>query len=295
MKHHFADLLDRTGDYWTIVPNVQRYSFSADKKISDKTRVKILTISKSDKYWEQVFDCPNIEELTLHNPGSEQVEALQELKRISRLRVSFFRAKDIEFIGNLPNLEEVVLEYVSGFSDLSPLQLLKKIKSLHLENLRRVSNFDGLRVLKSLRYLHIDGTIDWKQPIDNFDFLEGLKNLEVLAFGFVINKSGFPAFLPASTLKKIRKIMSGMATFNTREYAFLEAAFPKARCCNFGGQAWTPCYRINDDHVEFIGKGAGNVKLSSPVAQKKIEAFEKKYNDFKSDSERIIKEYLSSS
>lgn len=46
MKHHFGDLLDRTGDYWTIIPNAGRYSFSADKNIKEKSKVKILTISR---------------------------------------------------------------------------------------------------------------------------------------------------------------------------------------------------------------------------------------------------------
>jgi len=221
MKHHFGDLLDRTGDYWTIVPNRERYAYAADDIIKDKDPVRILTISKSHENWRQVFDCPNLEELTLHEPSREQVEGIQKIIQLKRLRLTFFRAKDIGFIGSLSNLEEVVFEYVSGFSDLSPFQGLPKIKSLHLENLRRVSNFDGLRGLTSLRYLKIDGTLDWKQPIDNFNFLEGLPDLEILAFGFVINKTEFPAFLPILKLEKLKKIRIGMATFHTKEYAFL--------------------------------------------------------------------------
>ena len=181
MKHHFGDFLDRTGDYWTTIPNRERFAFIADFEIVNKDEVKILTISKTqDKnHWEQIFDCPNLEEITLHDPTKEQVQAIRRLTNIKRLRVTFFRATDIEFIGDLHNLEELILEYVSGFTDLTPLLKLTKLKSIHFENLRRVSNFDGLRGLDSLRYLHIDGTVDWNQPIENFDFLNGLPNLEV--------------------------------------------------------------------------------------------------------------------
>lgn len=28
MKHHFVDFLDRTGDYWTTIPNRERFSES---------------------------------------------------------------------------------------------------------------------------------------------------------------------------------------------------------------------------------------------------------------------------
>ncbi|WP_324026830.1 hypothetical protein QSV08_04105 [Maribacter sp. BPC-D8] len=104
------------------------------------------------------------------------------------------------------NLEELILEYVSGFSDLSPLKKLTKLKSLHFENLRKVKNFDGLSGIKSLRYLYINGTLDWKQPIENFEFLKGLPNLEVLALIWVINKTAYPAFEPIATLKKLKKI-----------------------------------------------------------------------------------------
>ena len=74
-----------------------------------------------------------------------------------------------------------------------------------MENLRKVKEFDGLYGIESLRYLCIDGTLDWKQPISNFEFLKGLPNLEVLSFGQVINKSPFPALLPALALRKLKK------------------------------------------------------------------------------------------
>jgi len=287
MKHHLGDLLDRTGDYWTIVPNQARYSYTADRKITDKNRVKILTISKHHKPWMQVFDCPNLEELTLDDPSKEQVEAIQRLTQLKRLRVTFFRAKDIEFIGNLPNLEEVVLEYVSGFSDLKPLKKLKKIKSLHFENLRRVSNFDGLKGLKSLRYLHIDGTLDWNQPIENFKFLEGLPRLEVFSLGFVISKKEFPAFLPILKLKHLKKVHIGRGTFKTKEYAFLETALPKVEGCS-----WELCWKLMDDY-SFLGKGAGRIDRKSPMAKKRCEEFISMYEEMKKESKTIIKKHKS--
>ena len=172
MKHHFGDFLDRTADYWTTIPNRDRYAFVANFRIPNKDKVQILTIGKNQdrELWEQIFDCPNLEELTLHDPSKEQVQAIRKLTNLKRLRVTFFRAADIEFIGDLVNIEELILEYVSGFSDLTPLLKLTNLKSLLCENLRRVSNFDGLKGLKSLRYLQIDGTFDWSQPIENFNF-----------------------------------------------------------------------------------------------------------------------------
>lgn len=290
MKHHFADFLDRSDDYWTIIPNRERYAYSADAKIKDKSAVKILTISKDDKNWKQVFECPNIEELTLHQASKEQIEAIKILTQVTRLRITHLRTNDIDFISHFTNLEELILEYVSGFSDLTPLQKLKKIKSLHFENLRRVSNFDALKGLDSLRYLHIDGTLDWNQPIDNFNFLAGLPNLEVFSLGFIINKTPFPAFLEIMKLKKLKRIKVGMATLPTEEYAFLETALPNTFCGTFGPK-WELCWAYNDNY-EFLGKRAGRVKINSPVAKEKCEEFVRKYEEMKKVAEGVIDRYL---
>jgi len=287
MKHHFGDHLDRTGDYWTTIPNRKRFAFIAYFEIANKDEVKILTISKTQAkvHWEQIFECPNLEELTLHDPSKEQVQQIQKLTQLKRLRVTFFRAKDIEFIGNLQNLEELILEYVSGFSDLTPLLKLINLKSLHFENLRRVSNFDGLKGLDSLRYLHIDGTLDWNQPIENFDFLEGLPNLEVFSLGFVINKTEFPAFLPILHLKKLKKIKIGRATFKTNEYAFLQAALSNVEGCS-----WDLCWDY-EGKFEFLGKKAGFVKKNNPNVKERCDEFIKTFNEMKKESEKVIKRF----
>lgn len=287
MKHHFGDFLDRTGDYWTTIPNRERFAFIADFEISNKDEVKILTISKhQDKlHWEQIFNCPNLEELTLHDPSKEQVQAIRKLTNIKRLRVTFFRATDIEFIGDLLNLEELILEYVSGFSDLAPLLKLTKLKSLHFENLRRVSNFDGLQGLNSLRYLHIDGTLDWNQPIENFEFVKRLPNLEVFSLGFIINKTEYPAFLPLLHLKKLKKIKVVRDTFKSNEFAFLQVALPDVEGCD-----WDLFWDMKD-RFTFLGKRAGLVYKSNPLLTEKCNEFKKLFEKLEDEAKTIIKSY----
>lgn len=289
MKYHFGDFLDRTDDYWTIIPNIERYTYSANEEINNKEEVRILTISKNDNNWNQVFNCPNIEEITLHEPSKDQVQRISDLTQITRLRVTHLRTKDIEFIGRLINLEEIVLEYVSGFSDLSPLRNLKRLKSLHFENLRKVSSFENLKGIESLKYLRVDGTVDWNQPIENFEFLKGLPNLEVLSLGFIINKTEFPAFLPILKLNKLKKVIVGRAALNTKEYAFLETALPNVECRSKGGN-WELCWEYND-YYEFLGKRAGRVKITNPKATEKCQEFVNKYEEIKRESEQIIKDY----
>lgn len=291
MKHHFADFLDREDDYWTIVPNNERYAYSVDELLNraDNEKLVVVTISKDSANWKQIFDLPKLEELTLHEPSSAQVESIKELKNLKRLRLTHFRAKDIEFINELTNIEELVLEYVSGVSDLSPLRNLINLKSLHLENLRRVSNFDGLSGLLSLRYLFISGTIDWKQTIENFGFLSGLPKLEVFALMFIKHKQEYPAFLPILELKNLKRIKIGLGTLETREYAFIQTAQPNAYCGAFGkSMPWSPVSNLGKNELCPLGLGKRSFSRDHKRAKEKCIQLESDYERYKEEAKQII-------
>jgi hypothetical protein len=324
LKHHFGDLLDRDGDYWTIVPNVERYAYSVGNVPAGSKEIKVATISKGDEHWERIFTFPNLEELTLHEPDQQQLSTISRLTSLTRLRITHARSKELHFLAPLVNVRELVLEYFSGFSDLAPLRSLTALRSLHMENLRGVSDFGGLAGMDSLRYLRIDGTLDWKQPMSDFHFLKGLPNLEVLSFGFVINKLAFPALLPVLSLKKLKTLKIGRATFSTDEYALLEVGLP-----NVNGARWEPTWRTayrsmplpKDDirsrmpaeliranhpdiHIwhdgqrmmddpdsyayEFLGKGARGIACSSAQAETKRSEFDRQYDVLKENARKLL-------
>ena len=283
MKHHFADFLFREENYWSIVPNRERYKHYINDEIEDKNSIKIITVGKDSINWKQISDFSNLEELTLHEPTKEQIEYIGNLTSLKRLRITHARPKNIDFISNLINLEEVVLEYVSGFSDLSPLKNLKKLKSLHFENLRRVSNFSGLNGIESLKYIRIDGTFDWNQPIENFEFIKYLPNLEVLSLGGIINKTEYPVFLPLYKAEKLKKIIVRSNSFHTKEYAFLEIILP-----NVEGSKKDLFYHY-EGWIEFLGKRAGMFKESNPNILLKCAEFQNLYNLCIVEAENYLK------
>lgn len=229
MKHHFGDLLNREDNYWTIIPNAHRWQYHYKDIAQAPQNCSILTITKNDLNWEILHSFNQLKELTLDHPSHEQVAALSRLTQLKTLRISHYRAKSIDFLSNMKNLKEVVFEYVSGFENLSPFSDLPELKSLHLENLRRVSEFSGLKNCETLEYLAIYGTLDWKQPILNLDFLTGLKKLEYLDFGFIKFLSDFPIFKPLVHASKLHTIKLGMSATSLENFAYLEARFPRIR------------------------------------------------------------------
>lgn len=234
MRHHFADMLDREGGYWTITPNRERYAYRIGDVPEGSREITVVTIGAPDVSWKRVLTLPNLEELTLHEPTEGQLESVSELRSVKRLRVTHARPRTIDFIGSMVGIEELVLEYVSGFTDLSPLRSLERLRALHIENLRRVTSFDGLSGLESLQYLAIRGTLDWKQPIDDFEFLCKLPSLEVLSLWQVINKTPYPAMLPALGLESLKRLRIHGSYLAAEEYALLEEGLQGVEGADWG-------------------------------------------------------------
>lgn len=324
MLHHFADVMDREGGYWTIIPNRERYAYRIREVAEADAQITIVTIGKEDENWRRVFSLPNLEELTLHEPSAEQLLGVGELRHVKRLRITHARPKTLAFIASMEGLEELVLEYVSGFTDLSPLRTLRRLRAVHLENLRGVSSFGGLHGLGELRYLAIYGTLDWKQPIFDFSFLGGLPHLEVLAFWQVVTGAPYPAMLPDLSLRRLKRLRVHRTVLATEEYALLEEGLSGVE-----GAAWGPfesetrgrvelprddvrahvpvdVLRLNHpdvlvhhdgrrsvpdparSHFVFTGKGAGSVRCLSATAEGRCVEFAARYRELRSNARALI-------
>jgi hypothetical protein len=324
MKHHFGDLLDRSGDHWTVVPNRERHCHGLERIDAGDPAVRVVLIGAQTRGWERALALPNLEEVTLHEPTAAQVEATGRCLRLRRLRITHFRAKDIEALAGLVHLEELVLEYVSGFSDLAPLARLPKLRSLHLENLRRVDDFSGLAGCTALRYLAILGTLDWNQPIAGFGFLRGLANLESLALMFVRTAHAYPAFLPAVALGRLQSLRIAPNEFATDEYALLSVVLegvPGTDWGPFRRRAWSdiplpkgdPRSSLDDaqlqarypevliDHkgrrrianpddewFEFTGKRAGRVKCTHPASASRCAEAAQRYAAMQAQARALL-------
>jgi hypothetical protein len=226
MKHHFGDELDRSGGHWRFVPNAQRYAYHMPEWTTGHKQISIATISSGDTNWKLVSTFPNLEELTLHSPNQKQLEFVSQLWRLKRLRITHARPKSLDFLARLPNLEELIIEYVSGFDDLSPVGNLEKLRALHIENVRRVRDFSGVRNAPCLQYLCIGGTVDWAQPIESFEFLRDITGLEYLRLMFINAPKVAEPLAPLTKLKKLSKITVGMNAFPLEVFAWIEAKIP---------------------------------------------------------------------
>ncbi len=95
MIHHFADLLDRKDDYWAMVPNRERFAFALNGPVADKQGLQIATIGADTPFWEQIFECGDLQELTLHLPSKEQIAAISRLRQLKHLRITRVQVRKI--------------------------------------------------------------------------------------------------------------------------------------------------------------------------------------------------------
>lgn len=226
MKHHYADFLDRTDDTWTLTPNAQRWSCHVDDLVDAPDDTERLMVTAGDRNWQRMLQLPLLRELTLHEPSQAQLASLAQLPQLTALRISHGRPKTLAMLEGLQALRELVLEYVSAFSDLSPVGRLPMLRALHMENLRRVRDFSGLAGAPALRSLTLAGTLDWNQPVEDLGFLARLPALEAVSIYWF--RSPSLAALPGLLLRvpQLRKVHFSMSDLPLEDFARIHAWLP---------------------------------------------------------------------
>ena len=263
--------------YWHTIKDNSFVECFKNNEVNINT--KKAEVSTGTKNWQIILKLPNLEELILYHPTREQVEAVMYLPKLKRLHIIKVQLKNIEFLKELSELEELKMVYVSGFSDLSPIGNLQKLKSLYIQNFRRISDFSAIASLKNLEYLAINGTFDWKQPIENFNFLSELENLEFFSLWLINCKAEFPLFRSALKLKKLKGVMLSRNEFSLEDYVFWETHFP-----NVNGTKVELAKKLDStDHLYFLGKGDRYVNANSKNAQEKIAFYTRRYEEIKKE------------
>ncbi|MDJ0612267.1 MAG: hypothetical protein QNJ29_01220 [Rhizobiaceae bacterium] len=209
-----------------MTPNAKRFDYHY-KDLDEANRdEEILTITKWDANWKKINEFQNLVELTIHEANQDMLRFPFDISSVRRLRITHARPKALSILHHFSNLEELILEYVSSFNDLSDLSCLSNLKALHIENVRNVRDFSGIGLVPSLEYLCIDGTFDWTQPIENLEFLRNLRRLQLLRLVGVRVLAESEIFRPLLELSVLKKLHLSRGQFLLEDYAFVEANLP---------------------------------------------------------------------
>jgi len=215
------------------------------------------------EHWPAILDMPHLEELHLHCPTAEQWQAVSNLTTLKRLSIDSYRPEDISILSPLVNLEELNLKAISGFTSLEPISDLKNLKAFSSYMLRGVKDFHGLSGAKNIRYLNITSSFDFKQPIENLDFLYGLENIKYILLDSVRILQKTQAALPLTQCKKLKNFITPRNSFYLDDFALIEMGCQDAHGTHFspvelevnfshGNTYWVETYpwgtRLDDIH-----------------------------------------------
>lgn len=265
INYNKSDLENPSG-HWKSQPWGSFSEYSLDKIVSENgNKTKLVRIKGSSENWQETLTLKNVEEIHLYLPTHQQISFISNLKGIKRLKIDSYRAKNIDFLSKLTDLEELSLEAVSGFEDLAPISVLSKLRALNLYILRRVKNFAALSSLQNLKFLRLGGNCDFPQPIENLEFFKSLKNLEYLIFDYArVLEKIHPAYA-MGFLKNLKYMQIPRNTFSIEDFGYLAEALkgvegadlkPVIKEIHFfhGNEAWTEYvpWQTPDEKVDYI-------------------------------------------
>jgi len=248
MKHHWADFLMRDLGHWNFTENRHRWNSYFDDLENVPANAETVTINSDTKNWKILPTLTSVVELTLHEAKREHLQPIKLPPNIKRLRITHARPQDINFIAAADQIEELILEYVSGFNDLTPITHLPNLRAVHFENLRGMRDYSPLGKAPKLKCFEHLGIVCVKgeQPLNTLTTL--------------------------STHKHLKSLSVQSTVFTLEEFAWLFAATPNVT------QGHNKLSITVRDYITFLGRGERRIKANTKNAPDKVAQHEARYN-----------------
>ena len=129
-----------------------------------KTNIKKLLVTGivNQKLLEAICNQTSLEELVIFQGNFSDIQCIAKLKTLKALSIyASSRVKSLHPIGEIQNLEVLILSNFTGVTDYSPLGKLKNLKQLGIHssmgNIIKVDSFDFLKSLNNIKNLHTTG------------------------------------------------------------------------------------------------------------------------------------------
>lgn len=146
--------------------------------------------------------------------------------KLKGLYIKATKAKSIDDILNLKNIEYLYIGNGSQIKSIEPLGKLTNLKALSVENFQKIEKYDVLSKLTNLEFLSIEGSM-WSVPtVDDLEFISHLSNLK--QFNLTAAKLNKKSLKPFYTLKNL-KSLSLCVDFSREEITELNNKLPNLK------------------------------------------------------------------
>ncbi|KPB06252.1 hypothetical protein [Bacillus sp. CHD6a] len=227
-----------------------------------------IAIQGKTKNLERLKDLSGIEKLWLFSVNQEEFDIILQSVRPKTLYVYEMRVEDLSSLELLSDTETLYLCWNTKATKLWDLNKNFHLKTLSLEDFKRLNSLDPLQHCPALEELHLSGGI-WNTL--NIDTLEPLKQLNALKYLGLSNiRVKDESLEPLSYLLNLEELEVSNQ-FPTEEFARLSVALPDTKCDYF-----TPYVKLNDpiDGKDIMVIGKRKPFLNSSTDTKKLQKYE---------------------
>lgn len=174
-------------------PKRSKLDFSHFKKL------KKCTVTWSPNFTSSLFECPDLEVLTIHKYKSDDLVAIGErAKKLKYLELCHGSVKTLDGIELLQQLTDFRVSYLSKLEDVVALAQVPNLKHLELNSSKHVKDLYFLNALTHLQELVLGECF----TLSDLDFLQYLTELELFICGANIINQNFEML---AALKKLRE------------------------------------------------------------------------------------------
>lgn len=136
--------------------------------------LETLYITKADSEIDHLL-IEGLKELLLVSIKNTDCSFISSLPNLKNLRISSTRMKSLTGVEPLDKLEALKLNYCPDLIDISSINKLKKLSSLHIEKCKNLNNFSFLKNNDSINDLFLSNA-------DSLEFIPTMKHIKSLKF-----------------------------------------------------------------------------------------------------------------
>lgn len=165
------------------LPKLGRLTITGIKQEIDFTRLNKLEELRVDwhaKFFSSLLSCNRLRILGIGNYNSPDLEQLGNLRSLQELVVSLSRIESLAGAEHFPELERLSLDFVKHLESLEPLGACQKLRDLSIDDAKNLKLIDPVAPLLNLRELCLKRCpeIDSLKPVKGFSALEYVGLLE---------------------------------------------------------------------------------------------------------------------
>mgnify|MGYP001770233273 CR=1 FL=1 len=242
-----------------------------------------IAIQGKTKNLERLKELSSIEKLWLYTVNQTEFDIIVQYVKPKIFYVYEMRVEDLSSLELLSNTERIYLCWNTKASKLWDLSKNANLKSLSIEDFKRLNDLEPLQYCRTLEELRLSGGIWNTLKIDTLEPLKKLTNLRYLSLTNIRVKD--ESLEPLTHLSKLEELIISNQ-FPTEEYARLSVALPHTKCDYF-----QPYVKLNDsiDGKDIMVIGKRKPFLNSLTDVNKLQKYEEQFRSFQEKYKEQLK------